>query len=1525
MVKVTTVSAVVLAMSEPSAVHRQPSTVTSSTTIVNTLLTMRRLFYFLPLALFSLLPFGSAASTDSIPPISLDELVGINFWWDNYGKHLNNTGGEDADQIRMELEDADFFRKLDAVGFVREFHDWYIHEGINTECANANESPSPLYPNSQYKFRVPYQYQASGLNHDVFYECLLNEMGTNYCTDMLRSTSELVKNYVGTTCGAEEKLERLPVNGTDKFDAPESYEEFAAYLYQFANRYGSQRGSTRMEGQIRANLHPDSHASFDYSNTKVSSVTSNALRYMEIWNEPDQWWREAHIPETYIEPQEYAAMLSAATDGHEGRLQHAKEGYPLGVKNADPNIRVVMGGLAALNPCYVEDMLNWFKQQRQDDTNLPFDVVNYHHYSRNGGVGKTIEDYCAGGDLINARWDYGVSPEEDGLKEKLTALRKRLEAHSPELRKMEFWLSEFGYDTHLGSPQAAISERDPITGENNFRQNLDNYRGLWTNPIFTADNKKKIRESLELTQAQWLLRTYLEVASSGWQRAVAYEFGDRAVPIDYDQMHWNSVANRGEFPLFQTSGLFYFDPTMPPAKRYQPKMAYFYVKSFKTLLTDYQYVKEEFFTTINDSCNDAVAATCPRIYQFSKQEDEILRALWLPTSTNETREIWLPLAENTLTASLIILKNNDEDGVETALEIQNGKVKVTLSETPVFLRTTLQIKPLCEMGSPCDDGIACTENDVFVNEDCLCQGIFADSDNDGICNAEDDCDGQSGDLCNDQNPCTINDKLDADCNCIGTFADADNDGICDAEDNCMGTVGDLCNDQNPCTVNDKLDADCNCVGTFADADNDGICDAEDNCMGSTCDDGNPCTENDRFDDDCNCIGDAITGCGNEDENTDNSDNENNDDNSTNDFCNNLEVVSTANGVIFNGLNAPIVIVKAFSPTWQLEYECNGFSDQNCLDGLTVPLTPGLHNLQVQFFDEDGQQLCIRDGSVIIELSNSENIDENDSSCSTLGQPCDDNDICTENDTYNTDCQCIGTPVGDSDNDGVCDKQDICAGSNDNEDENNNGIPDGCEFAGDDLDCNNIQLKTDYNYLKISGMTANTVVAKVFDPDWNVVYMCSDLTDNPCPLAEELDIAPGTYFVQVQFYDHTGDLYCLRDGGVFIPRGIIKDTTDKEIIANALINKIEVIKEVKETDEKPAIGIENNKEENTAPLQKETISSIGENQEIVTDEIELEVPESTVDSIVQDTEIKQKISRKERRKAKVAAIATKTAVPVSSEQLEGCNFVGQFCDDGDPCTTNDRYDTDCNCVGTTADSDKDGVCDVEDICPGSNDHHDRDGDGIPDGCDPINCDDIEVTTAIGQVEIANLEAPNMIVKLFDDRYQVVYECTNLGNEVCEDVQLIEVEKGGVYYVEVQYFDENKAALCRGEFGVSVPTEEIVEINQKTDIPDPLSSSKKPATIEINDREIDFKAGLKAPVNANDLTLFPNPTTGILTIKSKQKVVDWRIYDSSGREVKVYQPIGAYEWTLSVADLPKGTYLVHLRGMKGGVSYGRFIRG
>ena len=72
----------------------------------------------------------------------------------------------------------------------------------------------------------------------------------------------------------------------------------------------------------------------------------------------------------------------------------------------------------------------------------------------------------------------------------------------------------------------------------------------------------------------------------------------------------------------------------------------------------------------------------------------------------------------------------------------------------------------------------------------------------------------------------------------------------------------------------------------------------------------------------------------------------------------------------------------------------------------------------------------------------------------------------------------------------------------------------------------------------------------------------------------------------------------------------------------------------------------------------------------------------------------------------------------TESAGNNSCIGQACNDNDPCTINDAFDVSCNCSGVLIDSDRDGICDQNDICPGGDDALDQDSDGIPDGCD--NC-------------------------------------------------------------------------------------------------------------------------------------------------------------------------------------------------------------
>ena len=149
------------------------------------------------------------------------------------------------------------------------------------------------------------------------------------------------------------------------------------------------------------------------------------------------------------------------------------------------------------------------------------------------------------------------------------------------------------------------------------------------------------------------------------------------------------------------------------------------------------------------------------------------------------------------------------------------------------------------------------------------------------CNgADDDCNGQTDETCDDGEPCTVNDSCTF-TDCAGTLKNCGDGNACTADGcvggNCQHTpypcndnnpctadacdpatgcahppLTDACDDGNPCTKNDNC-ATGGCAGTLDTCDDSNPC-TTDACTGAqgcthanntaTCDDGNPCTSTD---------------------------------------------------------------------------------------------------------------------------------------------------------------------------------------------------------------------------------------------------------------------------------------------------------------------------------------------------------------------------------------------------------------------------------------------------------------------------------------------------------------------------------------------------------------------------------------------------------------------------------------------------------------------------------------------------------
>ncbi len=68
-------------------------------------------------------------------------------------------------------------------------------------------------------------------------------------------------------------------------------------------------------------------------------------------------------------------MGSADRDGHEGIM-----GNSFGAKNADPEMKLVLGGLSEADLDYIDDIRQWCLLNRTDKK-FVYDVINVHKYT----------------------------------------------------------------------------------------------------------------------------------------------------------------------------------------------------------------------------------------------------------------------------------------------------------------------------------------------------------------------------------------------------------------------------------------------------------------------------------------------------------------------------------------------------------------------------------------------------------------------------------------------------------------------------------------------------------------------------------------------------------------------------------------------------------------------------------------------------------------------------------------------------------------------------------------------------------------------------------------------------------------------------------------------------------------------------------------------------------------------------------------------------------------------------------------
>ncbi|MEO7091806.1 MAG: hypothetical protein ABI175_01065, partial [Polyangiales bacterium] len=344
---------------------------------------------------------------------------------------------------------ADPIDKLAAIGNVREYHQWQW-------CEGNGDAAYPGYPNNKLSFSMWGGYW----DFDAFYQGL-NAKGV-FGYPVIQGGVKFVNDgKVPSTAAGK--------TATD----PAAYVAHADFLYQYAARYGR----TKVDDKL-----------LKLAADQKRLTGLGTLSYLEDFNEQDASWI---LPggRLVFNADEYAAMASADYDGDQGKL-----GKTVGVKNADPTMKMVMGGLAGQGKTivewekfiesYLDGIRTWSTAHRGGS--FPADVINLHYYSF-GPDGFGVPSPRP-----------AVGPEEDKVRETMAMLKKYRDEKLP---GKELWITEFGYDTDGSS-----NLRAPAIGKN----------------------------SQMIVQGQWLVRYYLALLGAGFDRAFMFILDD---PCDGTDCH----------------------------------------------------------------------------------------------------------------------------------------------------------------------------------------------------------------------------------------------------------------------------------------------------------------------------------------------------------------------------------------------------------------------------------------------------------------------------------------------------------------------------------------------------------------------------------------------------------------------------------------------------------------------------------------------------------------------------------------------------------------------------------------------------------------------------------------------------------------------------------------------------------------------------------------------------------------------------------------------------------------------------
>lgn len=196
---------------------------------------------------------------------------------------------------------------------------------------------------------------------------------------------------------------------------PANYKYYARLCYNAAARYGSTVISNTQYIQLQAG--------------EELKTGLDLVQYIEPGNEVERSW---HGQYAFSNAEELAVRYSVAYDGHKGLLPGG------GFKTADPNITVLTSGYVQGVKGQTFKIMKWCDKNRGLG-DYPFDVINYHWYSR--------WELEPGSAMWSTQPMHGICPER---RSTIDTFKNNSEFRSTYMPNKQIWITEMGYDEQRG-------------------------------------------------------------------------------------------------------------------------------------------------------------------------------------------------------------------------------------------------------------------------------------------------------------------------------------------------------------------------------------------------------------------------------------------------------------------------------------------------------------------------------------------------------------------------------------------------------------------------------------------------------------------------------------------------------------------------------------------------------------------------------------------------------------------------------------------------------------------------------------------------------------------------------------------------------------------------------------------------------------------------------------------------------------------------------------------------------------------